>query len=344
MYTHNKGDVKHMTIKEVIRRTGLSRKAIYIYEDRGLIEPAKSKNGYRDYSDADLLHLLLIAKLRELELPLEDIAQIFQEPARTDLLIQKHFDQMQTRLQEVVQKISRLQTILYNLPPNGHLQDFVKAANIAMPDELAVSQARYLSEDFPTARARRFAMQLFEAFLDVPLDTPERWNAWYDLLEQIDQTDAGFWEGNEEYYGSLTARQRYEDFQLRRQLVTSYTRYTRKDEQAKAAEILDELAQLPNDPRKCQAWRRFYRLVVRPVLDSRLEISEAFSTLSTVYHTYNQEFQKIWENDLVPRLETDSGQELCRRLQTVLGDSYDLSLNALIYFDFYNNTLGKMTT
>lgn len=331
-----------MTIKEVIQRTGLSRKAIYIYEDRGLIEPSKSKNGYRDYSDADIQRLLLIAKLRELELSLEDIAQIFQDPECIDLLIQRHFDHMQKQLQEVVQKISRLQTILYNLPPNGQLSDFVRAADIAMPDEVAVSLARSLSEDIPAAAARRFAMQLFEAFLDMPLDTPERWNAWYDLLEQIDQTDSAFWEGNEEYYGSLTTQQKYKDFRLRRQLVTGYTRFTKEDEQAKAAEILQKLARLPNDAGKRHAWRRFYRLVVRPVLDSRLNVNEVFFTLSTVYHAYNQEFQKIWKTYLVPWLETAQGQELCQRLQAVPGDSYDLSFNALIYFDFYNNTLGKM--
>ncbi len=333
-----------MTIKEIIRRTGLSRKAIYIYEDRGLVKPAKSQNGYRDYSDSDLEHLLLIAKLRELELPLEDIAQLFEEPARTDLLIQKHFDQMQERLQEVVQKISRLQTILYNLPPNGQLQDFVRAANIAMPDEVAVSQAHCLSEDIPAAKARRFAMQLFEAFLDVPLDSPERWNAWYDLLDQMDQTDAAFWEGNEEYYGALTARQRYEDFQLRRKLVTGYTHYTREDELAKAAEILDELKLLLSDKKKRQAWRRFYRLVVRPTLDSPLNVNEAFSTLSTIYHPYNRKFREIWENTPMPWLESEQGQALCLRLREALGDSYDISPYALIYFDFYNNTLGKMTT
>ena len=43
-----------MLRSEIQKETGLTRKAIEYYEDKGLIHPQKSENGYRDYSTEDL--------------------------------------------------------------------------------------------------------------------------------------------------------------------------------------------------------------------------------------------------------------------------------------------------
>lgn len=335
-----------MTIKEAMKRTGLSRKAIYVYEDKGLLKPLKSRCGYREYSEEDVERLLLIAKLRELELPLEDIMQILRTPDRVDILIEGHFNHMEKRLQELIQKLSRLQTILYHLPPNGQLEDFIKAADIAVPKEVAVSQAKYLSEEIPASSARRLAMHLFEAFLDLPLNTPERWNAWYDLLDKMERIGSFLWDGCEEYYGRMTGEQRQEDYRLRKELVVGYTRYHETDEKKKAAEILDCLKRLLTDGAARERWSRYYRQVVFPIIYSNppLDVEENFAVLSSIYGLYCEAFKKILDRHIRPYLETEEGEALCRELKTALGDAYDISYLALIYFDFYNNTIAKMNT
>ncbi|MBF6978551.1 MerR family transcriptional regulator [Aerococcaceae bacterium zg-BR22] len=58
---------------EVQSKTGLIRKAIEYYEDKGLISPHKSENGYREYSEEDLNQLTKIAMFRKLGL---DVAEI----------------------------------------------------------------------------------------------------------------------------------------------------------------------------------------------------------------------------------------------------------------------------
>lgn len=335
-----------MTIKEAMRRTGLSRKAIYVYEDKGLLKPLKSHSGYREYSEEDVERLLLIAKMRELELPLEDITQILRVPEGLDILVEGHFRNMQKRMQEMLQKISRLQTILYNLPPNGQLEDFIRAADIAVPMDEAVSQAKYLSEDIPASSSRRLAMQLFEAFLDLPLDTPERWNAWYDLLDKMERMGGALWDGYEEYYGRMNAEQRYEDYCLRRELVTGYTKYGQEDEKKKAEEILQRMKRLLTDGKARREWSRYYRQIVYPTVyfEPPLHAEDNFAVLSSIYHTYNAEFKKLLQQYIRPYLETDAGTALCRELKSALGDAYDISYEALIYFDFYNNTIDRMTT
>ena len=62
-----------MLISEVCARTGLTRKAVRYYVDKGLLSPAARENGYRDFSADDMRRLERIAVLRRLGLGLSDI-------------------------------------------------------------------------------------------------------------------------------------------------------------------------------------------------------------------------------------------------------------------------------
>lgn len=332
-----------MKINQAMKRTGLSRKAIYVYEDRGLLTPAKGFQGYREYSEDDIRRLLLIAKLRELGLPLEGIARIFQRPEETDILIQRRYEEVQKELQETVHRLSQLQTILYNLPPNGHPQDLARAAEIAVPETEAKAKAKQLSEEVPVSSARRFAMQLYEAFLDMPLDTPERWNAWYDLLDKVERLGKHMWEGFENIYGSMTAQQLCEDYRLRRELVVGYTHYTPQDEERKAAEILEYLTRLTQDGTYCRRWLDYYESVVEPTLWAAVparDISMILEGLSNVYVPYQNEIRKILDQRIFSYLNSPAGEGLRQKLAEALGDA-ELDHETLIYFDFWNNTLEK---
>lgn len=46
-----------MLLKETMKATGLSKKAIQYYEDKALIVPKKLNNGYRDYDETVIQQL-----------------------------------------------------------------------------------------------------------------------------------------------------------------------------------------------------------------------------------------------------------------------------------------------
>lgn len=47
-----------MKIKEVCERTGLTRRAVRFYEEKGLISPEiREENEYRDYTETDVCRL-----------------------------------------------------------------------------------------------------------------------------------------------------------------------------------------------------------------------------------------------------------------------------------------------
>ena len=65
-----------MTSKEMEARSGVPRANIRYYESEGLLTPARARNGYRDYSEADLAVLEKIKLLRRLGVPVEELKEL----------------------------------------------------------------------------------------------------------------------------------------------------------------------------------------------------------------------------------------------------------------------------
>lgn len=64
-------------IKEVSQLTGVSAHAIRFYENMGILpEAVRSENGYRSYSEADVARLSFLHGARQLDLPLNKVAEI----------------------------------------------------------------------------------------------------------------------------------------------------------------------------------------------------------------------------------------------------------------------------
>ncbi len=98
----------YLKINEAEALVGVTRKNIRYYEDEGLLHPGRnSTNGYREYTDEDILALKKIKVYRKLSLPIEEIRGIMcgkQSAAETlgrhegTLVKQKHDIDMQIAL------------------------------------------------------------------------------------------------------------------------------------------------------------------------------------------------------------------------------------------------------
>lgn len=67
----------HMQIGEVAERTSLSLRTIRHYEEVGLVRPsARSKGGFRLYTESDVQRLLLIRRMKPLDFSLEEMADL----------------------------------------------------------------------------------------------------------------------------------------------------------------------------------------------------------------------------------------------------------------------------
>ena len=66
------------TVHEVSRLSGVTIRTLRYYDRIGLLRPARTEAGYRLYDDADLKRLQRILLLRELEIPLKDVARLLK--------------------------------------------------------------------------------------------------------------------------------------------------------------------------------------------------------------------------------------------------------------------------
>lgn len=99
-----------LTIGQAAKNTGLTPKAIRLYERRGLIRtPPRSPGGYRLYTSDDIDTMAFIRRARSLGLALEDIAGILamQEESGTPPCATVR-GMLTQRLQDIDDTIARL--------------------------------------------------------------------------------------------------------------------------------------------------------------------------------------------------------------------------------------------
>ena len=89
-----------MSIGEFARRSRLSPKALRLYDELGLLAPARvdDDSGYRYYSASQLGRAQLIAALRQLQIPLAEIKLIVDlEPDAAAARITEHWNAIETQ-------------------------------------------------------------------------------------------------------------------------------------------------------------------------------------------------------------------------------------------------------
>ncbi|MCH0538168.1 MerR family transcriptional regulator [Streptomyces sp. MUM 203J] len=68
---------RQMQIGEVAERTGLSLRTIRHYEDVGLVTPsARSKGGFRLYTETDVDRLMVIRRMKPLDFSLDEMREL----------------------------------------------------------------------------------------------------------------------------------------------------------------------------------------------------------------------------------------------------------------------------
>jgi DNA-binding transcriptional MerR regulator len=96
--------------------THLSVKALRRYHELGLLVPAAvdARTGYRGYSVAQITEARIIRRLRQLDVPLEDIARILRagDPQVTAAVLGEHRARMKLRLEQTERIVSDLQRLV----------------------------------------------------------------------------------------------------------------------------------------------------------------------------------------------------------------------------------------
>ncbi|MGS4787589.1 MerR family transcriptional regulator [Streptococcus sp. P25B114] len=120
-----------MQVKDVEKLTGLSTKAIRLYEEKGLIEVARNPlNDYRDYSEENVRQLRLIKLLRYFEFSLAEITALLALPEE-DLqsALREKKRGINQRAEELTDKVDLLDQVVRDL---GKKEDWLEKAQVSI--------------------------------------------------------------------------------------------------------------------------------------------------------------------------------------------------------------------
>ena len=105
-----------LTIGDFSRMTFLTVKALRHYHDVGLLEPARTdpSSGYRYYRAEQVAEARLIRRLRDLDLPVDDVRTVLTAPdeATRNAVMVEHLDRMSRQLEEVQDTVDSLRRML----------------------------------------------------------------------------------------------------------------------------------------------------------------------------------------------------------------------------------------
>ena len=123
-----------MQIKEIELLSGMSRANVRFYEAEGLIDPARTDNGYRDYSDSDLQILKRIKLLRILGVSLDTLKHLQTGTQNLNDTLSTHIEQLMADKLHLEQSQSICQQIcadgaLYQTLDAQHYLELLERAN-----------------------------------------------------------------------------------------------------------------------------------------------------------------------------------------------------------------------
>lgn len=118
-----------MKISEVEKMTGLTAKAIRLYEEKGLISVVRRDNSYRDYGDEVIDKLKFIRTLREMGVPLAQICLHFNGVITLEELLNNRKAEMEKENIFHQENYNKCVDFLRQLQPGGTAVDEAAAVN-----------------------------------------------------------------------------------------------------------------------------------------------------------------------------------------------------------------------
>jgi Cu(I)-responsive transcriptional regulator len=109
-----------MNIKDAAAASGLPAKTIRYYEEIGLVRPARTENGYRDFGEADIHKLAFLARARGLGFAIEDcraLLALWEDRGRASADVKQVAE---AHLEEIDRKIAELQGLRATLSDLVH--------------------------------------------------------------------------------------------------------------------------------------------------------------------------------------------------------------------------------
>lgn len=166
-----------MQINEICKETGLTKKAVEYYQQKGLVSPKVNENGYREFSDSDLFSLKEIALLRKLDLTTDEIGKVLSSSNKKQSLASIK----DRKKLEAKAKLRRLE-LMEELVNGAALKDIQDRLNL-LEQQLTIKEKLLLA--FPGYYGRYVSIH-FGQFLNEPIKTEEQKLLYDRIVDFLD--------------------------------------------------------------------------------------------------------------------------------------------------------------
>ena len=94
-----------MKFNELENLLGVTRATIRYYEDQGLVTPSRTENGYRDYSDEEVLLFQKIIVLRKLGVGVPEIKDLIEGKTNLHDVLTSNVERLRAQQDEITAAI-----------------------------------------------------------------------------------------------------------------------------------------------------------------------------------------------------------------------------------------------
>lgn len=154
-----------MRLKETIKLTELPKKTIYFYIEENLVTPIKDRNnGYYEFSDEDIKKLKLIKALRNLDMSINEIKEVFNYPMSFNTFLYKKRNNSIETLNIQLSKLKNITYLLDTIAPNSYCYNLTDE----QIDKIThIKVENYLQPYIKNVDARFIAIILWAPYLDI---------------------------------------------------------------------------------------------------------------------------------------------------------------------------------
>jgi DNA-binding transcriptional MerR regulator len=151
--------VKSYTVSQLARMAGITVRTLHHYDQIGLLRPsARTEAGYRLYREPELLRLQQILFFRELDMPLDQVRQILEEPGFDQVTaLEQHRGLLQRRMERIAHLLNTIDRTI----------DRLTEADMTLTDE-------ELYEGFTAEQIERYKREAREKYGTTVVEESER--------------------------------------------------------------------------------------------------------------------------------------------------------------------------
>jgi len=170
-----------MLIKDVCQKTGLTKKAIEYYQQKGMISPKIGENGYRYFSQEDVEKLKRISLLRKFDLSADEISKVLTS-GTPEVVLREIMYQKEIEHQNEKEKLELLKQLI-----QGEDMETIEN-NLNKLFEQSTIKKRLLNL-FPGYYGKFISIH-FGRFLNIKLETEEQREAYETIIKFLDEVES----------------------------------------------------------------------------------------------------------------------------------------------------------